>query len=61
MTFEAWHICDSNLECHTNRPKIMQLWLKIILIPSSIAICERIFQTIWNQKPLTQEVELEDP
>ena len=38
--FEAWHICGSNLEWYTNWPKLMQLWLKIILIPSSIAICE---------------------
>jgi hypothetical protein len=41
--FEAWRICGSNLEWHTNWPKLMQLWQKIILIPSSIAICERGF------------------
>ena len=34
---------------------------KPIFIPSSIAICERIFQTKCNQKPLAQQVELEDP
>ena len=39
--FEAWHMCRSNLEWHTNWPKLMQLWHKIILIPSSIVICER--------------------
>ena len=39
--FEAWCLCDSNLDWHTNWPKLMQIWQKIILIPSSIAICER--------------------
>ena len=24
--FEAWRICGSNLEWHTNWPKLMQLW-----------------------------------
>ena len=42
-TFEVWHICGSNLEWHTNWPKIMQLWQEVIFIPSSIAICERRF------------------
>ena len=28
---------------HTNSPKLMELWQKIILISSSIAICERGF------------------
>ena len=41
--FEVWCICGSNLKWHTNWPKLMQLRLKIILIPSSIAICERGF------------------
>ena len=41
--FEAWLICGSNLEWHTNWPKFMQLWHEVILIPSSIAICERRF------------------
>ena len=41
--FEAWRICGSNLEWHTNWPKLMQLWQKIILLPSSISICERGF------------------
>ena len=36
--FEAWHICGS--KWHTNWPKLMKLWQKVILIPSSIAICE---------------------
>ena len=31
----------NNLEWHTNWPKLMQLWQKIILIPSRLAICER--------------------
>ena len=38
--------CDLNainLEWHTNWPKLMQLWQKIILIPSSTAIVERRF------------------
>ena len=43
MISEVWHICGSNLEWHTNRPTFMQLWHKVILIPSSIAICERWF------------------
>ena len=33
----------NNLEWHTNWPKLMQLWHKIILIPSRIAICKRGF------------------
>ena len=41
--FEAWCICGSNLEWHTNWPKLMQLWPKYILIPSSIVICKRGF------------------
>ena len=41
--FEAYRICRSNLECHTNWPKLMQLWQKTRLTPSSIAICERGF------------------
>ena len=37
--FEAWRICGSNLEWHTNWSKFMQLWQKkIILIPSHITI-----------------------
>ena len=42
-TFKAWCICGSNLERHTNWRKLMQLWHKVILNPSSIAICERGF------------------
>ena len=34
-------ICGSNLVRHTNWLELMQLQQKIILIPSSIAICER--------------------
>ena len=41
--FEAWRICSSNLEWDTNWPKLMQLLQEIILIPSSVAICERKF------------------
>ena len=41
--FEVWRICGSNLEWHKNWPKLVQLWQKIILIPSNIAICERGF------------------
>ena len=41
--FEVWHICGSKLEWHTNWPKLVQLWQKIILIPSSRAICKRGF------------------
>ena len=37
------YICGRNLEWHTNWPKFMQLWHEVILIPSSIAICERRF------------------
>jgi hypothetical protein len=49
--FEAWRICGSNLEWHTNWPKLMQLWQKkIILIPSSIAICERGFSKRMQSK-----------
>jgi hypothetical protein len=40
MIFEAWRICRSNLEWHTNWPKLMQRLQKIILIPSSVAIFE---------------------
>jgi hypothetical protein len=52
--FETWCICSSNLEWDTNWTKLMQLLQKIILIPSSVAICERTFQTKCNQKPLSQ-------
>ena len=41
--FETLRTCGSNLEWHTNWPKLMQLWHKVILIPSSIVICEREF------------------
>ena len=41
--FEAWCICDSNLEWHTNWLKLIQLWQKVIFIPSSKAICDRGF------------------
>ena len=41
--FEAWRICGSNLKWHINWPKLMQLWQIVILVPSSIAICEREF------------------
>ena len=41
--FEVWRMCSSNLKWHTNWPKFIQLWQKIIFIPSSIAICERGF------------------
>ena len=41
--FETWRMCGRNLERHTNWPKLMQLWQKFILIPSSIVICERGF------------------
>jgi hypothetical protein len=34
MKFEAWRICCSKLEWHTNWPKLMQLWEKLIFIPS---------------------------
>ena len=44
LIFEAWHICGSNLKWLTNWPNLMQLWHKLILVPSSIAICERIFR-----------------
>ena len=33
----------SKLEWHTTQPTLMQLWQKIILNPSSIAICKRWF------------------
>jgi hypothetical protein len=39
--FKVWRICGSDLKWHMNWPKLMQLWQKTILIPSSIAICER--------------------
>jgi hypothetical protein len=41
--FETWRICGSNLERYINWPILMQLWQKLILIPSSIVICERGF------------------
>jgi hypothetical protein len=41
--FEAWHVCGSNFERHTNWPRLMQLWQKVTLIPSSIAIYEQGF------------------
>ena len=41
--FKVWRICGSDLKWHMNWPKLMQLWQKILLIPSSIAICERGF------------------
>ena len=41
MIVGAWCICGSNLEWQTSWPNLMQLWQRIILIPSCIAICER--------------------
>ena len=41
--FEAWRACGNNLEWHTNRSELMQLWQNVKLIPSSIVICERGF------------------
>jgi hypothetical protein len=41
--FKDWRICGSNLEWHTNWPKLMQLWYKVILISSSIIIYMRGF------------------
>ena len=43
MIFKALRICGSNLQCHKNWPKLMQLWRKIIFIPSSIGIFKRGF------------------
>ena len=54
MIFEAWHICSSNLEWHTNWPKLMQLWQIIMFIPSCVAISERGFSKTKYQKPLAQ-------
>ena len=39
---EVWHICHNRLEWHTNWPKLMQLWQKVIVL-SSITIYERGF------------------
>ena len=41
--FEAWRICGGNLEWHTNWQRLMPLWQKVKLIPSSMVICERGF------------------
>jgi hypothetical protein len=55
MIFEDWRICSTNLEWHTNWPKLMQLWQNIILIPSCVVISERgLFKQNAIKKPLAQ-------
>ena len=41
---ETWQFCGGINEWYTNWPHIMKLWQKkILVIPSSVAICERGF------------------
>lgn len=40
---EAWVLCGCSLEWRTNWPNLTRLWQKVLVIPSSIAICERGF------------------
>jgi hypothetical protein len=41
--YEAWQFCGAINEWYTNWPHLMKIWQKILVIPSSIAICERGF------------------
>ena len=41
--FEAWEFACTTLKWSTNWPALIKLWRKVLVIPVSIAICERGF------------------
>jgi len=40
---KAWQLCGGITKWYVNWPHVMQLWQKVLVVPSSVAICQRGF------------------